>query len=197
MREQQCVCNNHLISMPNCLSRQHAPHQRVAIATASAYAILKRLELPHIILLIWRRLLHLESCSALESSCRKKFRRQTSYKQATKRISEQENEEDEDTENDEVAPFTTNDNDLIPIEIEVPIIEESINRPQNRIRDVVTVHNRVYRHISKPYDALKIGPFRICGQEGTNLFILESMDGFRFNASVHECFIHHYHPPVP
>lgn len=106
-------------------------------------------------------------------------------------------EEDDDTENDEVAPFTTNDDDLIPIQTVVPIIEESINRPQHRVGDVVTIHNRVYRHISKPYDALKIGPFRICDREGPNLFILESMDGFRFNASVHECFIHHYHPPVP
>jgi len=90
----------------------------------------------------------------------------------------------------EVAPFSNAHDDLIPIETVVPIIEESINQPQHRIGDVVMIHNRVYRYISKLYDALRIGPFRIVVQEGPNLFILESMDGFRFSSFVHHCFIH-------
>jgi len=108
---------------------------------------------------------------------------------------ELEEEIDGDEMNDGVAPFTSNANDLIPIETVVPIIEESINRPQHQVGDVITIHNRVYRHISKPYDDLRIGPFRICGRDGPNLYILESMDGFRFHAPVHGSFLHDFRPP--
>jgi len=95
------------------------------------------------------------------------------------------------------APFQDVFYDMIHIEMIIQIDEDSINRRQFKTGDIVSICNRVYRYISKPYDGLTIGPFRIIGMEQPNVYHLESMNGFGFVASIHHLFIHHYHDVVP
>jgi len=97
----------------------------------------------------------------------------------------------------EAIPFDNALDDTTLIETIVPIVEESINQAPFRTKDVISICNKVYRYISKPYDALKIGPFKIVGMESPHLYHIESTDAFKFIASICHSFIHHYHNHVP